>query len=152
MTDSISRQDAAKALIKIINKMNASGIEENFIGADGVEEALAAINALPAVDEWRDIESAPSELPVTQADRDAADAHFDIWYPDTAWGFDALAEAFARYRIVTIEECAKVAETIISADQYDTMDTDCYQDTADRIAAAIRALAAPTPPEQQGPR
>lgn len=49
MTDGISRQDAAKALTKIINKMNASGIEENFISADGVEEALAAINALPAV-------------------------------------------------------------------------------------------------------
>jgi hypothetical protein len=37
------------------------------------------------------------------------------------------------------ERCAKIAENIISANQYDTMDTDCYQDTADRIAAAIRA-------------
>jgi hypothetical protein len=35
---------------------------------------------------------------ITQADRDAADAHFDIWYPDTAWGFDALAETLARHR------------------------------------------------------
>ena len=35
---------------------------------------------------------------VTQADRDAADAHFDIWYPDTAWGFDALAESLAHHR------------------------------------------------------
>jgi hypothetical protein len=35
---------------------------------------------------------------VTQADLDAADAHFDIWYPDTAWGFDALAETLARHR------------------------------------------------------
>lgn len=42
------------------------------------------------------------------------------------------------------ERCAKVAESIISADQYDTMDTDCYQDTADRIAAAIRNLQEPT--------
>ena len=37
------------------------------------------------------------------------------------------------------ERCAKIAENIISADQYDTMDTDCYQDTANRIADAIRA-------------
>jgi hypothetical protein len=37
------------------------------------------------------------------------------------------------------ERCAQIAESIISADQYDTMNTDCYQDTADRIAAAIRA-------------
>jgi hypothetical protein len=35
---------------------------------------------------------------VTQADLDAAEAHFDIWYPDTAWGFDALAETLARHR------------------------------------------------------
>jgi hypothetical protein len=37
------------------------------------------------------------------------------------------------------ERCAKIAENIISANQYDTMDTDCYQDTANRIADAIRA-------------
>jgi hypothetical protein len=35
---------------------------------------------------------------VTQADLDRAEAHFDIWYPDTAWGFDALAETLARHR------------------------------------------------------
>ena len=35
---------------------------------------------------------------ITQADRDAAEEHFDVWYPDTAWGYDPLVEAFARHR------------------------------------------------------
>jgi hypothetical protein len=35
---------------------------------------------------------------VTQADIDAAEAHFAVWYPDTAWGFDPLAETLARHR------------------------------------------------------
>jgi len=48
---------------------------------------------------------------------------------------DALKVAVEAER----ERCAQIAESIISADQYDTMDTDCYQDTANRIAAAIRA-------------
>ena len=34
----------------------------------------------------------------TQADIDAAEAHFAIWYPDTAWGFDPLIETLARHR------------------------------------------------------
>ena len=38
------------------------------------------------------------DIDVTQADLDAAEAHFDIWYPDTAWGFDALAETLAHHR------------------------------------------------------
>ncbi len=47
---------------------------------------------------------------------------------------DALREAVEAER----ERCAQIAENIIGANQYDTMDTDCYQDTANRIAAAIR--------------
>lgn len=36
---------------------------------------------------------------VSQEDIDAAEAHFAIYYPDTAWGFDALTELLARHRI-----------------------------------------------------
>jgi hypothetical protein len=54
---------------------------------------------------------------------------------------EATEAAFAVARVAAIEECAKVVESIIGEGQYDTMNTDCYQDTADRIAAAIRALA-----------
>jgi|LauGreDrversion4_2_1035121.scaffolds.fasta_scaffold676237_2 hypothetical protein len=35
---------------------------------------------------------------ITQADRDAAEEHFDVWYPDTAWGYDALVDTLARHR------------------------------------------------------
>lgn len=37
-------------------------------------------------------------IEITQADHDAAEEHFDVWYPDTAWGYDPLVEAFARHR------------------------------------------------------
>ncbi|CAB5225618.1 hypothetical protein UFOVP749_46 [uncultured Caudovirales phage] len=36
---------------------------------------------------------------ITQADHDAAEDHFDVWYPDTAWGYDALVDTLARHRI-----------------------------------------------------
>ena len=39
----------------------------------------------------------------TQADRDAAEEHFDLWYPNTAWGYEPLVEAFARHRQQAIE-------------------------------------------------
>ena len=35
---------------------------------------------------------------ITQADWDAADEHFNLWYPNTAWGYEPLADAFARHR------------------------------------------------------
>ena len=37
-------------------------------------------------------------MQVEQIDFDAADEHFDVWYPETAWGYEPLAEAFARHR------------------------------------------------------
>jgi hypothetical protein len=36
---------------------------------------------------------------ITQADKDAAEEHFDVWYPDTAWGYDALVDTLARHRL-----------------------------------------------------
>ncbi len=32
-------------------------------------------------------------------DRDAAEKHFAKWYPDTAWGFDALVNTLAEHRM-----------------------------------------------------
>ena len=80
---------------------------------------------------------------VTQAD---VDAYWDMMDCDghppdaSSEGFEPCMGmiAFADHRTAERERCAQIAENIIGANQYDTMDTDCYQDTADRIAAAIR--------------
>ena len=54
---------------------------------------------------------------ITQADRDAAEEHFDLWYPNTAWGYEPLVEAFARHRQQAIEalqaDNAKMREAIV---------------------------------------
>lgn len=44
------------------------------------------------------------EIEVTQADYDAADEHFELWYPNTVWGYEPLADAFARHRQAAIAE------------------------------------------------
>lgn len=59
---------------------------------------------------------------ITQADKDAAEEHFDVWYPDTAWGYDALVDTLARHREkAAAEERAKIVawlrkEAIMSTD------------------------------------
>jgi hypothetical protein len=46
---------------------------------------------------------------ITQADHDAAEEHFNVWYPDTAWGYDALVDTLARHREqAAAEERAKI--------------------------------------------
>lgn len=65
---------------------------------------------------------------ITQADRDAADEHFDLWYPNTAWGYDPLVEAFARHRLA---ERAKIVAwlrgfaTNHTDDLADILETQC---------------------------
>jgi len=44
-------------------------------------------------------------------------------------------------RRAALEESAKVCEKILGPHEYSGLDVDCYQETADRCAAAIRALA-----------
>ena len=41
---------------------------------------------------------------ITQADHNAAEEHFDLWNPNTAWGYEPLVEAFARHRQQAIEQ------------------------------------------------
>lgn len=68
---------------------------------------------------------------ITQADHDAAEEHFDVWYPDTAWGYDPLVEAFARHREAERARivawlrvnglpvaCIKHAQVLIDADNF----------------------------------
>ena len=78
---------------------------------------------------------------VTQVDRAlAADWNIECRYCSEYEGdYEAdLAEAFARHRIAAMEEAAKVAE------QTDTGWADARTFTAQKIAAAIRALKGPT--------
>ena len=58
MTDTIPRQAALDAIV-------AAGQDECFREgsgyAEGIHDALAAINAIPALDEWQPIETAPKD-------------------------------------------------------------------------------------------
>lgn len=47
-SDLIERSKAIEALEKLRDGMNATGIDENFISADGVDEAIDVIRALPS--------------------------------------------------------------------------------------------------------
>lgn len=52
--DTISRKDAVKAIEAAARN---ESFREGFGYAEGIHDALAAINALPAVDEWQPIET-----------------------------------------------------------------------------------------------
>ena len=43
---------------------------------------------------------------MTDEDIAAAEAHFNLWYPDTAWGFDPLCELIAQTRQAARAEAA----------------------------------------------
>ena len=55
------------------------------------------------------------------------------------------AEAYRRGFEAAKEMAAVTCETVITSSptDYDQMDTDCYQDTADRCARAIRDMEPP---------
>ena len=73
---------------------------------------------------------------ITDIDREAADKAFDVAFRGDTDGIDdAMAELFARHRIATIEQAARIA------DRHDTGDCTREDMEARRIAAEIRALA-----------
>lgn len=85
-----------------------------------------------------------TEIVVTQADKDLLKSLFDIaddsetsWRINKGLSYTVEVEEIAAHRIAALEEAAKVA------DQTDTGWMDARTFTAQKIAAAIRALKGP---------
>lgn len=95
---------------------------------------------------------------ITQADHDAAEEHFNVWYPDTAWGYDALVDTLARHRkqatealqadnALLREKIAKIADVVAIWSQpsllaFPTRQRDPLdQATWDQLAKAVGEMA-----------
>lgn len=81
-------------------------------------------------------------MQVEQIDFDAADEHFNVWYPETAWGYEPLAEAFARHRYQARDEVvgeivAWLEEMYENCESIDGMLT--RMDSKDELAKMMQA-------------